>query len=72
MTSVGAHLFKSSDKNQNDLDAYSDLQTQSINPNDEETLIKFMKECDFANTNADKFIEKMQSDLLNLETVSVN
>ncbi len=36
---------------------------------EEESLLKLMSECDFDSSNAEKFIEKLQTELLYLDTV---
>lgn len=36
---------------------------------DEDSLLKLMSECDFASLSAEKFIERLQNELLALDTV---
>lgn len=36
---------------------------------DEDSLLKLMSECNFASTSAEKFVEKLQNELLDLDTV---
>ena len=42
----------------------------NINRKDEDALLKLFSECDYATTNVDKFVEKLQSELIELETVN--
>ena len=44
-------------------------QQYEISKTDEDSLLKLMSECDFASSNAEKFIEKLQTELLQLDTV---
>ena len=46
-------------------------QQYEISKSDEDSLLKLMSECDFASSNAEKFIEKLQTELLQLDTVSL-
>ena len=47
-----------------------DEQEININRKDEDALLNLINECDYATSNVDRFIEKLQSELNNLETVS--
>ena len=40
-----------------------------LSKSDEDSLLKLMNECDFATTNAEKFIERLQTELVYLDTV---
>lgn len=39
---------------------------------DEDSLLKLMSECDFASLSAERFIERLQNELLDLDTVKIN
>lgn len=77
MSTVAAHLFATphhAHENANGVDVDDVAQVPSINlsKKDEDSLLKLMSECDYATTNVEKFIEKLQSELNNLETVCFN
>lgn len=40
-----------------------------ISKTDEESLLKLMSECDFASSNAENFMQKLQSEMFHLDTV---
>ena len=40
-----------------------------LSKTDEDSLLKLMNECDFATTNAEMFIERLQTELVYLDTV---
>ena len=40
-----------------------------ITKSEEDSLLKLMSECDFASSNAEKFMEKLQQELIYLDTV---
>ncbi len=46
------------------------VQKEDFSNTDEESLLKLMHECDFASSNAESFIEKLQIELVHLDTVS--
>jgi hypothetical protein len=47
----------------------TDANHYEINRSDEDSLVKLMSECNFVSSNAEKFIEKLQTELLDLDTV---
>lgn len=56
--------------NENDNSILNDLkQHYEISKTDEDSLLKLMSECDFASSSAEKFIERLQDELLKLDTV---
>lgn len=42
-----------------------------MSKSDEDSLFKLMTECDFASTNADQFVERLQTELLALDTSNI-
>ena len=42
-----------------------------LTKSDEDSLLKLMNECDFATTNAEMFIERLQTELVYLDTVRI-
>ena len=42
-----------------------------MSKSDEESLFKLMHECDFASMSSDNFIEKLQTELVQLDTVTL-
>ena len=58
-----------SSKNDN---AASSTSPYEISKTEEDSLLKLMSECDFASSNAEKFMEKLQDELLYLDTVSLH
>ena len=43
-----------------------------ISKSEEDSLLKLMSECDFASSNAESFIQKLEDELLDLDTVNYN
>jgi hypothetical protein len=70
---VAAHLFASTPQFKHmdtaEVDIEKIIPDININRKDEDALLKLFAECDYATSNVDKFIEKLQSELVNLETV---
>ncbi|CAF0810499.1 unnamed protein product [Brachionus calyciflorus] len=60
------------DEESNDNSIIKDINQQyEISKTDEDSLLKLMSECDFASSNAEKFIEKLQTELLQLDTSNI-
>lgn len=72
---MSAHLFSDNKDMDNSTITISstanDLnEINDINRKDEDALLNLFSECDYATSNVDKFIDKLQAELINLETVS--
>jgi hypothetical protein len=76
------YLLHFKDKKSNSKDATKKENSDNVNKkeealseqleltkSDEDSLLKLMNECDFATTNAEMFIERLQTELVYLDTV---